>query len=102
MRGRDGPGWAFNSRPASGQTYRMMVGHQRRGATLLARFGHRGATDAVRRVACMQVADGKTLKTAGAEIFEINMSASEQVFQKLWRPEVMFILMLIAIYGIIW
>src|SRR5205823_4050166 len=46
-------------------------------------------------------ADGKTLKTTGAEISEINMSASEQVFQRLWRPEVMFILMLIAIYGII-
>src|SRR5947208_16863439 len=29
------------------------------------------------------------------------MSASEHVFQRLWRPEVMFILMLIAIYGII-
>src|SRR5216110_2961192 len=29
------------------------------------------------------------------------MSPSERVFQKLWRPEVMFILMLIAIYGII-
>src|SRR5262249_57967539 len=35
------------------------------------------------------------------EISEIKMSASEHVFQKLWRPEVMFILMLIAIYGII-
>jgi membrane-bound serine protease (ClpP class) len=45
--------------------------------------------------------DGKTLKTAGAEIAEIKMSAAERVFQKLWRPEVMFILMLIAIYGII-
>ena len=45
--------------------------------------------------------DGKTLKTAGAEVSEIKMSASERVFQKLWRPEVMFILMLIAIYGII-
>ena len=45
--------------------------------------------------------DGKTLKTAGAEVSEIKMSASEHVFQKLWRPEVMFILMLIAIYGII-
>src|SRR5256886_2219076 len=44
---------------------------------------------------------GKTLKTAGAEVSEIKMSASEHVFQKLWRPEVMFILMLIAIYGII-
>ena len=48
-----------------------------------------------------RVVDGKTLKTAGAEISEIKMSPSEHVFQKLWRPEVMFILMLIAIYGII-
>ena len=48
-----------------------------------------------------RVVDGKTLKTAGAEVSEIKMSASEHVFQKLWRPEVMFILMLIAIYGII-
>jgi membrane-bound serine protease (ClpP class) len=45
--------------------------------------------------------DGRTLKTAGAEIAEITMSPSERVFQRLWRPEVMFILMLIAIYGII-
>ena len=45
--------------------------------------------------------DGKTLKTAGAEVSEIKMSPSERVFQRLWRPEVMFILMLIAIYGII-
>src|SRR5205085_2760528 len=45
--------------------------------------------------------DGKTLKTVGAEISEIKMSPSERVFQKLWRPEVMFILMLIAMYGII-
>src|SRR5216117_1884790 len=49
----------------------------------------------------VRVADGKTLKTAGAEVSEIKMSASEHVFQKLWRPEVMFILMLVAIYGII-
>ena len=48
-----------------------------------------------------RVVDGKTLKTAGADVSEIKMSASEHVFQKLWRPEVMFILMLIAIYGII-
>jgi len=48
-----------------------------------------------------RVVDGKTLKTAGAEVAEIKMSPSERVFQKLWRPEVMFILMLIAIYGII-
>jgi membrane-bound serine protease (ClpP class) len=48
-----------------------------------------------------RVVDGKILKTAGAEVLKIKMSASEHVFQKLWRPEVMFILMLIAIYGII-
>ena len=48
-----------------------------------------------------RVVDGKTLKTAGAEVSEIRMSPSERVFQKLWRPEVMFVLMLIAIYGII-
>src|SRR5256714_8293416 len=48
-----------------------------------------------------RVVDGKTLKTAGAEVAEIKMSASERVFQRLWRPEVMFILMLIAMYGII-
>jgi membrane-bound serine protease (ClpP class) len=45
--------------------------------------------------------DGKRLKTSGAEVAEIKMSASEHVFQRLWRPEVMFILMLIAMYGII-
>jgi membrane-bound serine protease (ClpP class) len=48
-----------------------------------------------------RVVDGKTLKTAGAQVSEIKMSPSEHVFQKLWRPEVMFILMLIAMYGII-
>jgi len=48
-----------------------------------------------------RVIDSKTLKTTGAEVSEIKMSASEHVFQRLWRPEVMFILMLIAIYGII-
>jgi membrane-bound serine protease (ClpP class) len=32
---------------------------------------------------------------------EIGMSASERVFQTLWRPEVLFILMLVAVYGII-
>ena len=48
-----------------------------------------------------RVIDGKTLKTADAEVAEIKMSASERVFQRLWRPEVMFILMLIAMYGII-
>ncbi len=44
---------------------------------------------------------GKTLKTAGADVVEIPMSARERVFQMIWRPEVMFILMLVVIYGII-
>jgi membrane-bound serine protease (ClpP class) len=44
---------------------------------------------------------GHKLQTKGAEVIEIGMSARERVFQLLWRPEIMFILMLIAIYGII-
>ena len=44
---------------------------------------------------------GRKLNTRGATVVEIGMSASERVFQRLWRPEVMFILMLVAIYGII-
>jgi membrane-bound serine protease (ClpP class) len=45
--------------------------------------------------------NGKTLRTAGAQVTKIKMSAAEGIFQMLWRPEVMFILMLIAIYGLI-
>ena len=41
------------------------------------------------------------LKTAGASIVEIPMAMREKLFQMLWRPEVMMILMLVAIYGII-
>ena len=48
-----------------------------------------------------RVVEGKALKTARAEVVEIAMSASETIFQLLWRPEVMFVLMLVAIYGII-
>jgi len=44
---------------------------------------------------------GRKLHTAGAQLVEIRMSAAEMLFQKLWRPEVMFILMLVAIYGIL-
>jgi membrane-bound serine protease (ClpP class) len=44
---------------------------------------------------------GRTLATAGAEIVEVPMLVREQVFQMLWRPEVMFVLMLVAIYGIV-
>ena len=43
----------------------------------------------------------KVLHTAGASVVAIPMIARERVFQALWRPEVMFILMLVAIYGII-
>ncbi len=45
--------------------------------------------------------NGRPLKTVAAQVVEIKMSAAEQFFQMFWRPEVMFILMLIAIYGLI-
>jgi membrane-bound serine protease (ClpP class) len=45
--------------------------------------------------------DGKPLRTAQATVVEMPMSARERVFQMLWRPEVMFVLMLVAMYGII-
>ena len=44
--------------------------------------------------------NGKELKTATATVIEIPMSVREKILSLL-RPEVMFILMLIAIYGII-
>jgi membrane-bound serine protease (ClpP class) len=43
----------------------------------------------------------RTLHTRTATVVDIPMLLSERVFQLLWRPEVMFILMLIAMYGII-
>ena len=45
--------------------------------------------------------DGKILQTRDAKAVEIKMSVVETIFQQLWRPEVMFVLMLMAIYGII-
>ena len=48
-----------------------------------------------------RVVNSKSMKTASAQIVEIKMSAAEQIFQTAWRPEVMYILLLIAIYGII-
>jgi membrane-bound serine protease (ClpP class) len=45
--------------------------------------------------------NGKALKTSGVAVVEIPMAARERVFQLLWRPEVMLVLMLIAMYGII-
>lgn len=44
---------------------------------------------------------GQPLHTAGATVQEIPRTAREKFFQLLWRPEVMLILMLAAIYGII-
>ena len=54
----------------------------------------------------LQQLDGRkvgdhVLHTAGANVHRIPMIAREHVFQLLWRPEVMFVLMLVAIYGII-
>ena len=45
--------------------------------------------------------DDKALHTTGASVVEIRMTAGEQFFQLFWHPEVMMLLMLIAIYGII-
>lgn len=56
--------------------------------------------DLLRRLDGRQV-NGRALNTANAEVVDIPMTAGERVFQLLWRPEVMFLLMLIAMYGII-
>jgi membrane-bound serine protease (ClpP class) len=48
-----------------------------------------------------RVVRGAPLALAGAEVVEIPMLARERVFQMLWRPEVLLLLMLVAIYGII-
>jgi len=44
---------------------------------------------------------GRALRTANASVVEIPMTAGERIFQRLWQPEVLFVLMLVAIYGII-
>jgi membrane-bound serine protease (ClpP class) len=44
---------------------------------------------------------GRRLRTTDAAVVEIPMRAGERTFQLLWRPEVVFFLMLLAIYGII-
>jgi membrane-bound serine protease (ClpP class) len=48
-----------------------------------------------------RMVNGKPLKTSGAQITEIKMSAAESIFQAAWRPEVLFLLLLVAMYGII-
>ena len=45
--------------------------------------------------------DDRTLNTAGFTVTEIEMTLAERSLRFLFRPEVMFILMIIAIYGII-
>lgn len=44
---------------------------------------------------------GVALRTAGAEVVDIPMTLSERILQWLSHPELMMILMLVAIYGII-
>jgi membrane-bound serine protease (ClpP class) len=48
-----------------------------------------------------RMVNGKPLKTASAQIGEIKMSVAESIFQAAWRPEVMFLLLLVAMYGIV-
>jgi membrane-bound serine protease (ClpP class) len=48
-----------------------------------------------------RVVNGRPLETAAAQIVEIKTSVTEELLQMFWRPEVMFVLMLIAIYGLI-
>jgi membrane-bound serine protease (ClpP class) len=45
--------------------------------------------------------NGRVLSTSGATLAPIPMLPRERIFQLLWRPEVMLLLMLAAIYGII-
>ncbi len=56
--------------------------------------------DLLKQLNGRQIGD-KKLNTANTEVAEIPTIAREKVFQMIWRPEVMMILMLIAIYGII-
>ncbi len=44
-----------------------------------------------------RTAGGRILQTANAKIVDIPMSAGERVFQLIWRPEVMFLLLLIGL-----
>jgi membrane-bound serine protease (ClpP class) len=58
------------------------------------------------RAALLQQIDGrevrgKKLATAGVTPTPIAMTPRERVFQMVWRPEVMFVLMLVVVYGII-
>lgn len=48
-----------------------------------------------------RTAGEKKLQTLKAEVFEIPMTVGERFFQMVLRPEMMFVLMLMVIYGII-
>jgi len=44
---------------------------------------------------------GRALHTAGAIAEPVPMLAREKLFQLLWRPELLFLLMLVTVYGVI-
>lgn len=48
-----------------------------------------------------RVVDGDTLRTAGVAVHEIPMNLAERFLGLIMRPEVMLILLMVAIYGII-
>ncbi len=56
--------------------------------------------DLLKQIDGFEIGD-KTLDTADAKTVEIPMTVREKVFQLIWRPEVMFALMLVVMYGII-
>jgi membrane-bound serine protease (ClpP class) len=57
-------------------------------------------TDLLKQIDGRKIGD-HVLRTAHATVVDLPMIARERVFQLLWRPEVLFVLMLVAIYGII-
>jgi membrane-bound serine protease (ClpP class) len=57
-------------------------------------------TDLLKKIDGLEV-EGRTLHTIDKKVSEIPMLFRERVFQMIWRPEVMFILLLIAVYGIL-
>jgi membrane-bound serine protease (ClpP class) len=48
-----------------------------------------------------RIVNGRELHTANAGIVHVKMSFVEQIFQVFWHPETMFVLMLVAIFGLI-
>jgi membrane-bound serine protease (ClpP class) len=60
----------------------------------------RDVPDLLRQLDGRAVAGG-TLRTAGAQLEPLPMLARERVFQLLWRPETLLLLMLVTVYGIL-